>query len=163
MWCIGLSGSGKTTLASVIIERVRTRLSNVVLVDGDLMREIWGDIGHSLAERKMNADRLCRLSRYFETQNIHAVCAVLSLFEESRAWNREHLQSYYEVYIRTPLPDLVRRDGKGLYARAEKGEIQLPGVNMTFSEPIRPDETIDNSGSLQELLSHASRLDALFR
>jgi adenylylsulfate kinase len=164
LWLIGLSGVGKTTLADEVVRLARQRLDNIVTLDGDVLREVWGnDLGHTLADRRTNADRLCRLGAFLESQNVHAVCAILSLFEESRAWNREHLKNYYEVYIKTPIGDLARRDVKGLYARAQKNEIELPGVNMAFPEPERPSEIIVNSGALGNFLGHAPRLASLFQ
>jgi adenylylsulfate kinase len=163
MWLIGLSGAGKSTLAEQITAEARQRVPNIALLDGDVMRSVWGnDLGHSLTDRRTNADRLCRLGAYLETQNIHAVCAVLSLFEESRQWNRDNLKNYYEVYIKAPLDDLVRRDVKGLYGQALKKEIELPGVTMHFPEPARPDEIIENNRSLDNFLHHGQRLAAMF-
>lgn len=159
MWLIGLSGAGKSTLAEAVAAEARKTASNVVLVDGDVMREVWGDsLGHDLAGRRKNADRLCRFCAYLEGQGIHAVCPILSLFPESREWNRRHLKRYYEVYIKAPLPDLIARDGKGLYRRALNNETELPGVNLNFPEPERPDEAIVNNSTRDTLLDHAPRL-----
>lgn len=163
MWLIGLSGAGKSTLAEAVAEEARKRGAKLAVVDGDAVREMWGDSpGHDLAGRKTNADRICRLCAFLDSQNMHAVCAILSLFEESREWNRTHLSEYHEVYIKTPMEDLEKRDGKGLYRRARRNEIELPGINMNFPEPLRPDEIIENSGALASLLRNAPRLAALF-
>ncbi len=159
IWIIGLSGAGKTTLAKEVVRLARQYIPNIALVDGDDLRTVWGDdLGHSLSERKKNADRLNRFCSYLEQQNIHAVAAVLSLFEESREWNRIHLKNYYEVFIKTPLADLRKRDPKGLYAKAEQGEIKLPGINLPFSEPAKPDIIINNTASQKELLAYAQIL-----
>ncbi len=159
IWIIGLSGAGKTTLAKEVVRLARQHVPNIALVDGDDLRAVWGDnLGHSLSERKKNADRLNRLCSYLEQQNIHAVAAILSLFEESREWNRTHLKNYYEVFIKTPLADLRQRDPKGLYAKAEQGEIKLPGINLPFSEPAKPDIIINNTASQKELLAYAQIL-----
>lgn len=164
LWLIGLSGAGKSTLAEAVIQKARTRVSNIVLLDGDIMREVWGDnLPHTMAGRRANADRLCRMGKYLESQNIHAVCAILSLFEESREWNRENLENYYEVYIKAPLNDLATRDVKGLYNRAKNNEIELPGINLPFTEPAHPNEILVNDGGLDNLLNQADRLAALFR
>lgn len=164
MWLIGLSGAGKSTLAEAVVNDVRRRgIKNIVLVDGDVLREVWGnDLGHSLEDRKKNADRLCRLCAYLESQNIHAVCAILSLFEESRQWNRENLNNYYEVYIKTSLEDLIKRDSKGLYKKALAGETELPGVNINFPEPVSPDEVILNGSDVSSLLNNSKRLSQKF-
>ena len=163
IWIIGLSGAGKTTLAEEAVRLMRREADNVVLLDGDAVRAMLGDdLGHTLADRKKNADRLCRISRFLAGQNIHVVCAVLSIFEESRAWNRENIDGYYEVYIDTPMQMLVERDPKGLYARALRGEIEhFPGVSLEFPVPSHPDLIIQNDGTLASLLNHAPALAAL--
>ncbi|GHU19971.1 adenylyl-sulfate kinase [Betaproteobacteria bacterium] len=160
MWIIGLSGAGKSTLAQAVVDTVRRRaVPNVVLIDGDVLRSVWGDaLGHSMEERKKNADRLCRLCAWLDSQKIHAVCAILSMFEESREWNRRHLTQYHEVFIDAPLDDLARRDVKGLYRKALAGEIAIPGVNMDFPTPMRPDLVIQNNGSREDLLGYAPAL-----
>jgi len=159
VWIIGLSGAGKSALAEKVVALVRQRIPNVALLDGDLVREALGhDLGHTAQDRKKNADRLCGLGKLLDDQGIHVVCAVLSLFPESREWNRKHLKNYYEVYVKTPLDSLARRDAKGLYQKALAGEIELPGVNMDFPEPERPDLAIHNDGSLEDLLGHAVEL-----
>jgi len=156
VWIIGLSGAGKSTLAQEVVNLARQRIPNVVLLDGDMVREALGsDLGHSIQDRKKNADRLCNLGKLLDDQGIHVVCAVLSLFPESREWNRKYLKNYYEVYIDTPLDSLIRRDAKGLYRRALASEIELPGVNMAFPEPERPDLVIPNRETLGGLLGYA--------
>ena len=159
VWITGLSGAGKSTLAQEVVNLVRQRIPNVALLDGDLVREALGnDLGYTIQDRKKNADRLCGLGKFLDDQGIHVVCAVLSLFPESREWNRQYLRNYYEVYVKTPLDSLMRRDGKRLYKRALAGEIELPGVNMDFSEPECPDLVIANKGSLENLLGYAPEL-----
>lgn len=163
IWIIGLSGSGKTTLATEVVRLMRRAGKPVVLLDGDAVREVFGnDLGHSMADRRKNADRLCRLGRFLEEQGINVVCAVLSMFEQSREWNRANLRRYHEVYIDVPLASLVARDPKGLYARAMRGEIaDFPGVGLPFPVPSRPDMVIDNTGDVAGLLVHAPAMAAL--
>lgn len=156
VWIMGLSGAGKTTLARKVVEELRNSVSNVVLIDGDEIREMFGnDLGHTLADRRRNADRICRLGKFLDDQGIHVVCAILSLFPESREWNRNNLRDYYEVFIDTPLNDLKERDSKGLYARFARGEISdVAGLDLVF--PL-PDAhlVIRNHGSRDALLGHA--------
>ena len=163
IWIIGLSGAGKTTLARETVRLARQRQGNVVLLDGDALREVWGDdLAHDMAGRRKNADRICRLCRLLDSQGVHVVCAILSLFEESRDWNRKNYSRYHEVFVDTPKDDLVRRDPKGLYARHASGEIEgLPGLDLPFGPPASPDMVIKNQGSLEAYLSHAATLAAL--
>lgn len=146
IWLIGLSGSGKTTIANKIVERLRQSNNKVVLLDGDLIRELFGnDVDHSIEGRRRNAERLSVLSKYLASQDIHVVAAVLSIFPEWRKWNRENILDYSEVYMRVSMDTLLRRDIKDLYAKALRGEItNVVGVDIPFPEPDKPELIIDN-------------------
>ena len=111
VWLIGLSGSGKTTLAKKIIEGANRDTRNTILLDGDVIREIFGnDLGYSMNDRLLNAQRICQLGKFLDQQGLNVVCAILSLFPETREWNRENIENYYEVFIDTPIDILVDRD-----------------------------------------------------
>ena len=164
IWLIGLSGAGKSTLAQEVVSHARQDDSRVVFLDGDAVREVFGnDLGYSMEDRRKNAYRFCVLGKMLSDQGVPVVCSILSLFPESRQWNRNNLKHYYEVYIDTPLEHLKQRDVKGLYRRAVKGEIELPGVNMPFAIPDTADLVIHNDQGLEHLLSYAPQLAALLR
>lgn len=146
IWIIGLSGTGKTTLASQVVERIRQLNKKVVLLDGDLIRTLFGnDVDHTIEGRRRNAERLSVLSKFLADQGIHVVAAVLSIFPEWRRWNRENIPDYSEVYIKASMQTLLRRDIKNLYARAARGEIvNVVGVDIPFPEPENPELVIEN-------------------
>jgi len=160
IWIIGLSGSGKTTLSDEIVDQVRLRGRKVVQLDGDRVRELFGnDLGHDLADRRANAERICRLCGFLDEQGVDVVCAILSLFPDSRAWCRENLSAYYEVFIDAPLEQLMERDVKGIYRRFQCGEINdVAGLDLPFPRPANPDLLIPNDGSRQALLEHAEAI-----
>lgn len=157
VWIIGLSGTGKTTLAQEVVIEVRKTHKNVVLLDGDMVREVFdNDLGHTEKDRLKNAKRICKLGKYLDDQEINVVCAILSLFPESRLWNRQMLDNYYEVFIDTPLHELVRRDSKGLYKRFQSGEARnVAGKDIEFIRPEYADLIIEDPASKEELLSYA--------
>jgi adenylylsulfate kinase len=157
VWIIGLSGAGKTTLANEIIAHVRRVQRNVVLIDGDMVREAFGhDLGHTLEDRRTNAQRICQLGKLLDDQGIDVVCAILSLFPESQLWNREHLKHYYEVFIDAPIKDLVQRDSKGVYGKFNSGQIRdVAGMDIEFPHPANPDLIIRNINSKEALLGFA--------
>ena len=154
VWIIGLSGAGKTTLANEVVAHVRRVQRNVILIDGDVVREIFGnDLGHTMEDRRTNARRICQLGKLLDDQDIHVVCAILSLFPETRKWNRENLKNYYEVFIDAPMRDLVQRDAKGIYRKFNSGEIRdVAGMDIEFPRPDNADLTISNSNSREVLL-----------
>ncbi|MGB0670889.1 MAG: adenylyl-sulfate kinase [Rhodospirillales bacterium] len=141
IWIIGLSAAGKSTVAREVVRLLGESHIPSVLLDGDLLRDVWGQsLGYDLDSRRENADRTCRLGRMLEQQGICVVTAILSLFPESRLWNRQNLNRYFEVYLDVPMEELKRRDPKGLYAKAERGEMdQVVGLDLTWQPPEAPD------------------------
>lgn len=152
LWLIGLSGTGKTTVAKQVVERIRRSNVSVVLLDGDLIRALFrNDVDHTIDGRRRNAERLSCLSKFLADQGVHVVAAVLSIFPEWQSWNRSNIGDYSEVYIKTSMQTLRRRDVKNLYARAARGELHdVVGVDIPFPEPEHPDLVIDNEVDRQD-------------
>lgn len=163
VWIIGLSGTGKSTLAGHFVHRLRSSGKQVVLLDGDVIRTLFGnDVDHSIEGRRKNAERLSKLSKFLSDQGVHVVAAVLSIFPEWRKWNRENIESYAEVYMKATIDTLLKRDIKNLYARALSGEISnVVGVDFPFPEPENPELVIDNDQDLVEFDSLVEKLIAL--
>ncbi len=114
------------------------------------MRDVWGDqLGHDVEGRRKNAERISQLCAMLDRQGIHAVTCVLSIFPEWRKWNRETFSDYYEVFIDTPLEEVIKRDSKGLYKKALAGEIpDVVGMDI----PMPQDETWDMRISVPDVL-----------
>lgn len=153
IWIIGLSGTGKTTVATQVVQRIRDEKGKVVLLDGDLIRTLFGnDVDHTIDGRRRNAERLSLLSKYLSDQGIDVIAAVLSIFPEWRQWNRENIENYSEVYMKASMETLLRRDIKNLYAKAIRGEIKnVVGVDIPFPEPENPDLVFDNNVDRDDL------------
>jgi cytidine diphosphoramidate kinase len=160
VWLIGLAGAGKTTIGRALYSRLRETKPNVVFLDGDDFRAIMGnDLGHTLEDRHANAWRICRLCAYLDRQGIDVVCAILSLFQDTRDWNREHYSQYVEVYVDVPLTVLKARDQKQLYSRAAAGEItNVAGVDLPFAAPESPDVVLDNADFAAGTDVHVARI-----
>lgn len=163
IWNLGLSRAGKTTLSRIIYQEFKDKYSNTVLLDGDVIRDLFGnDIDHSIEGRRINAERLSRLTKFLSDQGINVVAAVLSIFPEWQKWNRENINGYQEIYIKASLESLKKRDTNGLYLGAEKGTIKnVVGYDIPFIEPPNPDFIIENNSSEADFISEAEKFKSL--
>lgn len=149
-WFTGLSGSGKTTIGKLFYSNLRQIKPNVVFLDGDILRGVFGNHGYSLDERKNLAFCYGRLCKMLSEQRIDVICATISMYRECQKWNRSNISKYKEIYLRVPIKVLVERDQKQLYSRALKGEVNnIMGIDLEIDEPESPDAVIDNDGSKQ--------------
>jgi len=164
-WFTGLSGAGKTTIGTLFFKHLRSQKDNVVYLDGDVLREVFGgNHGHAIEERQLLAMRYSRLCNMLANQGADVVCATISMFHDVRSWNRENISNYVEVYVKVPIEVLIERDQKKLYSRSLRGEIKnVMGVDVDIEEPGSPDVTILNDGKkapeiiIQDLLKKLKR------
>jgi glutamine kinase len=149
-WITGLSGAGKTTIGQELTSRLRAAGRPVTFLDGDALRAVIAeDLGHSSSNRRRSAMRNARLCRLLAGQGTDVVCATISLFHEVQRWNRENIPGYCEIYLRVPLEELHRRDTKGIYAGAQRGDTHdVVGIDVPAETPEAPDLIIDNYGTL---------------
>jgi adenylylsulfate kinase-like enzyme len=150
IWITGLAGSGKTTISKEVYQILKSEECNTVHLDGDHFREITGSAsGHSREDRFIVAMQIARLCQYLIAQEINVVCSTISLFKEVHTFNRIKTKSYIEVYIECPMDELIRRDQKGIYSKAIKGEMKdVVGIDIPFDEPSNCDIRINNSEKL---------------
>ncbi|MEX2602137.1 MAG: adenylyl-sulfate kinase [Balneolaceae bacterium] len=166
LWFIGMSGSGKTTISKQVYSELKKEVPNLVRLDGDVIRDVFGhDVDHTVEGRRRNAERISMLCRMLHRQDIHVVAAVLSIFPEWQQWNREQMPGYSEVYLKTSMETLRRRDTKGLYRKADSGEISnVVGVDIPFPEPPGADLVIENDEdreNIDELVRQVLQLEAV--
>jgi cytidine diphosphoramidate kinase len=149
-WITGLSGAGKTTLGQELCSRLRSAGRSVTFLDGDALRAVIAeDLGHSADNRRRSAMRNARLCRLLAEQGADVVCATISLFHEVQRWNRDNIPGYREIYLRVPLDELQRRDSKGIYAGAQRGDAcNVVGIDVPAEVPEGPDLVLDNYGAL---------------
>lgn len=163
IWLIGMSGAGKTTLGRQVYEFWKSQACNTVFVDGDEIRQIFKQDqtpeAYSLERRAANADQIAQLCAWLDRQQINVVCCTLSIFEETRRWNRLQYSKYFEVYIHVPLEILTKRDRKNLYQPALRGELKnVVGVDIPFVPPRSSDLVIDNSSEGLDVATCARRI-----
>jgi adenylylsulfate kinase len=160
VWLVGMYASGKSTLAEEMRILLEKDNSNVLVLNGGDVRQILGgDLSYSLEDRKKNAERISRICKYLSDQGMLVICAMLSLFEETRQWNRENIDSYFEVYIDVSMENLLKRDKKNLYRKALNGEIDdVVGVDIEFIKPEIPNLIIDNNANSDSLNELANKI-----
>jgi len=149
-WITGMSGTGKTTIGRELWLRLRASGRAAVFLDGDTLREVVSDdLGHTAEHRRLSAMRNGRLCQMLATQGLDVVCATISLFHDVQRWNRTNIPGYREIYLRVPLAELERRDPKGIYARAGRGELtDVVGVDVVAEAPEMPDLVLDSHAAM---------------
>ena len=147
-WITGLSGAGKTTIGQAWYSYLKETMSNVVFLDGDTLRQVFGDdLGYTKEDRKKSAMRNARICKLLSEQGIDVVCCTISMFDEVRQWNRDHINNYKEIYVKVQMETLHKRDQKNLYTKAGLGtEENLAGITWEVEEPKNPDLILYNDG-----------------
>jgi len=166
IWIIGLSRAGKTTLSKLLYEKLKPNTKNLVLLDGDIMRNLFkNDVDHTIEGRFKNAERLSHLTKFLADQKIHVIGAVLSIFPEWQKWNRLNIDDYQEVYVKTSIDVLEKRDKNNLYLNAKLGKIKnVVGVDIPFPEPLNADLIIENNlkrSDFSTMINKILSLDAI--
>lgn len=149
-WITGLAGAGKTTIGRALYKKIREQHENVVFLDGDTLREVFGgDLGYSETDRRKCAMRYAKLCLLLAEQGMIVVCCTISMFDSIRQWNREHIQGYYEIYVKVSGEVLWQRNQKGLYADSVNCEsADVVGITIPLEEPKTPDMILENEGDL---------------
>ena len=149
IWMTGLSGSGKSTVALALERELHRRGRLVRLLDGDNVRTgINRGLGFSPEDRTENIRRIAEVGRLFVDTGIITIACFVSPTRELREMARQIVgeTDFLEVYISTPLEECERRDVKGLYARARRGEVKdFTGISAPFEAPAHPALSIDTS------------------
>ncbi|MDC0033831.1 adenylyl-sulfate kinase [Alphaproteobacteria bacterium] len=145
IWVTGLSGAGKTTLCFALRNLLKDRLPELVVLDGDVVRAAFGhDLGHQEADRIVQVKRLQGMSKALTDQNMVVIVGVLYNNPELLLWNQQNFPDYFEVYIKTSLETVISRDSKGLYKKAQSGEIvDVVGIDIPWHAPAKPNLTLD--------------------
>lgn len=147
LWFTGLSGAGKSTIAERVVAALRARGRPVEYLDGDVIRDIFPGTGFTREERDAHIRRVGYLASRLERHGVAVVASLVSPYEASRQFVRSLCRRFIEVHVATPFAECERRDVKGLYARARRGEIrQFTGLDDPYEPPSAPEVTIDTTG-----------------
>lgn len=162
VWMCGLSGSGKSTLATALERRLHNEGKLVYVLDGDNIRTgLNSGLSFSDEDRRENIRRIAEVSKLFVDTGIITINSFITPSAELRAMARDIIgkDDLIEVYVKASFETCMKRDVKGLYAKAEKGLVpQFTGKDSGFEEPLDSDLIIDTESQTVE-----ESVEALFQ
>jgi sulfate adenylyltransferase/3'-phosphoadenosine 5'-phosphosulfate synthase len=170
IWLTGLSGAGKSTIATRLKQELRVLGRNVTVLDGDEVRtHLSKGLGFSKEDRDTNIRRIGYVAGLVAGHGGVAITAAISPYREVRDEVRAATPGFVEVYVRCTLEELVRRDTKGLYEKALRGEIaNFTGVSDPYEAPLNPEILVDSAQetveeSVERILDRLERLGHIWR
>ncbi|MUG45270.1 adenylyl-sulfate kinase [Paenibacillus woosongensis] len=147
LWFTGLSGAGKSTLSVAVEEALYHSNIRSYILDGDNIRQgLNKDLGFSPEDRKENIRRIGEVAKLFVDSGLIVLAAFISPYREDREAVRALFtgDSFIEIYVKCSLEECARRDPKGFYEKARKGEIKnFTGITDPYEEPICPELIIE--------------------
>ena len=144
LWFTGLSGSGKSTIATRVHQELKRRGVSVEYIDGDALREVFPNTGFTRAERDEHLRRTGYMASRLEAHGVTVVASFVSPYRETRDFIRQVCDNFIEIHVSTPLEECERRDVKGLYSRARRGEIKnFTGIDDPYEPPEHAELTLD--------------------
>jgi len=168
IWLTGLPSSGKTTLGKALAKTLNDNGISVEVLDGDEIREsLSADLGFSAEDRKTHAERVIYVAKLLSRNGVQVIVPLISPYRETRDLARKQLPQFFEVYVKCSVSECIRRDVKGLYAKALSGEIgEFTGISDPYEEPINPDLVLDTEHldesecvrQIQDTLIHLGKL-----
>ncbi|KQZ16220.1 adenylyltransferase [Mesorhizobium sp. Root552] len=152
-WFTGLSGSGKSTIANLLDKKFHATGRHTYILDGDNVRHgLNRDLGFTDADRVENIRRVAEVAKLMADAGLIVIVSFISPFKAERRLARELMSGeFVEVFVDTPFEECARRDPKGLYARALKGEIKnFTGVDSPYESPENPEIHLKTLGRTAE-------------
>jgi bifunctional enzyme CysN/CysC len=154
LWLTGLSGAGKSTIANLVEKMLLDRGRHTMLLDGDNIRHgLNRDLGFTDADRVENIRRVGEVARLMTEAGLVVICSFISPFRAERRMVRELTApaDFLEIFVDTPLDECMRRDPKGLYARAKAGRIvHFTGLDSPYERPEAPELHLATAGARAE-------------
>jgi len=155
LWLTGLPGSGKSTIARAVEARLAAAGHHTYMLDGDNLRHgLNRDLGFTAVDRVENIRRVGEVAKLFVDAGLLVLCAFISPFHAERQAVRDLVApgEFMEIFVDTPLEECMRRDPKGLYAKARRGELKnLTGVDSPYEVPRNPDLVLNTTTSPAQL------------
>ena len=150
LWFTGLSGAGKSTVANIVEQRLHMVGHHTMLLDGDNVRHgLCRDLGFTEADRVENVRRAGEVAKLMTESGLIVLCSFISPYRAERDMVRNLVagEEFVEVFVDTPIEECLRRDPKGLYAKAQAGKIKnFTGIDAPYERPIAPELHLQTSG-----------------
>ncbi len=166
VWFTGLSGAGKSTIANLVEARLHTEGVRTYLLDGDNVRHgLNRDLGFTDVDRVENIRRVAEVARLMADAGMVVLVSFISPFRAERLMARELVAAgeFIEVFVDATLEEAERRDVKGLYAKARRGELaNFTGIDSAYEPPARPDVHVDTA-TLSPIEAAEAVLEAIHR
>jgi adenylylsulfate kinase len=144
LWFTGLSGSGKSTISEALVPRLVALGHDVEYLDGDAVRSVFPATGFTKEARDEHVRRIGFVASLLEKHGVLVVASFVSPYIESRNFVRKLCRNFVEIHVATSLEECERRDVKGLYARARRGELpRFTGIDDPYEVPPTPEMSID--------------------
>lgn len=152
VWFTGLPSSGKTTLARKLEKYLKEKGFKVEVLDGDIVRKYFSKgLGYSREDRNENIRRIAYVAHLLTRNGVVAITAAISPYRETRGEARALIKRFVEVYVKCPVEECMKRDVKGLYKKALKGEIQnFTGISDPYEEPLNPEVVVETHKETEE-------------
>jgi bifunctional enzyme CysN/CysC len=157
LWLTGLSGAGKSTIADIIEKQLHAHGRHTMLLDGDNVRHgLNRDLGFTDADRVENIRRVGEVAKLMTEAGLIVICSFISPFRAERWMVRELTApaAFFEVFVDTPLDECIRRDPKGLYAKAKAGRLEhFTGLDSPYEVPETPEIRVTTIGVAPETIA----------
>ena len=159
LWFTGLSGAGKSTIANALEQKLLAMGAHTMLLDGDNVRHgLNRDLGFTDTDRVENIRRVGEVAKLMADAGLIVICAFISPFRADRQMVREIVapHDFIEVFVDTPLDECMRRDPKGLYAKAKAGAIpNFTGLDSPYEAPEAPELRLTTIGETVDSLAES--------
>lgn len=141
IWFTGLPCSGKSAIADKVAEILREKGRKVERLDGDIVRQsLTRDLGFSKKDRDENIRRVTFVAKLLTRNGVAVLTSFISPYREVRAYARQEIGNFIEVYVKCPVDICMQRDVKGMYEKAIRGEIkEFTGISDPYEEPLDPE------------------------
>ncbi len=160
VWFKGISGVGKSTLGNYFYKIKKKKIKNLIHLDGDKFRELFkNDLGYTLKDRNINAERICSFVKFLQSQKINVIVSANLTSKKYQMLTKKIYHNYLSIYIESKFFNLRKRDKKKIY----RNKKNIVGLNIKFDKPKNSDLYIVNDGSKKKFLKNIKSIEKLIK